>query len=122
MAATITLENLVNGQDVLLPYEVRGTAAGVSPPATNVVALARQVDNNPLRDMADECIPAVPPAAATTDFAFELTGAECPQAGSWYLLNVYAWDDRDDVTTTSVTFRVAAPVLDPEPVPEVPCA
>jgi hypothetical protein len=115
MAATITLDNLVDGQEIVLPYEVRGRAAGVAPPATNLVDLNRQIDNNPLRNMGDECTPVLPPAAASVDFAFELTTLDCPQVGAWYLLTLYAWDDRGDLTPSSVTFRILEEIIPEDP-------
>jgi hypothetical protein len=108
MASTITLDNLVEGQEIILPYEVRGTATGNGP--ARLIAAARQIDNNALDDIGPNCDPQVPDPAGganptTTVFAFELTWSECPREDTWYILTIHFWDDQDDCTHFPVTFK-----------------
>jgi hypothetical protein len=110
MASTVTVDNLVEGQEIVLPYEVTGSAAGDS--GARLVGIARQVDNNPLVDIGENCVPVVPdPSGGASNptsvtFAFELTLADCPQVGGFFILTIHVWDDAGDCTHTPVTFQV----------------
>lgn len=111
MASSVTIDNLVDGQEIILPYEVTGSANGNG---ALLVGIARQVDNNPLVDIGQNCVPEVPhptgganPPSCT--FAFELTAADCPQVGGWFLLTIHVWDDAGDCTHWPVTFNVTNP-------------
>jgi hypothetical protein len=102
MAANIVLNNLADGQQIIVPYEVSGSATPL-PPANAITALARQVDANPLQSLP-----------TSTTFAFDLTVADCPVADTWHRLTMYAWDSSGDCSTISVSFKN---VGDPPPPP-----
>ena len=105
MAATITIDNLENGQGVNFPYEVTGQAvAGTG--GAHIVAMAWQIDDQDLHDMSPN------PSAGTVSFEFSISQSDCPDPDTWYLLTVYAWDNNPgDVTTECRTIRQA-----PQPV------
>jgi hypothetical protein len=98
--ATITIDNLSDGQEIEVPYEVTGSAS--VPAGTTIQCVARQVDNNALQTLA------ITPAADVT-FSFELTVADCPDVDTWYMLTIYVWDSAGDLTLKSVTFKRIGP-------------
>lgn len=102
----IELDNLSNGQEVLLPIEVSGT---VSAPAAGptLSALARQIDDNALVTLP------LPNNNLPHAFSFEVAATECPDINTWYMLTIYAWDNQGDCTIASLTFkRIAEPLSD----------
>jgi hypothetical protein len=118
MACTITFSNLLNGQEIDLPYTVSGQ---ISPGGAKVIAAARQIDDNPVRDITGDCVPGVqPPVNGDQTFSAELTGADCPLADTYYMLTIYAWDDGSPtVSVASVTFKTSSTsgAVAPDPVP-----
>jgi len=109
MACTITFGNLLNGQEIHLPYSVSGQIT-VAPAGTKLIAAARQVDDNPLRDIAGDCLPGTSPAVAGNQtFSTELTSSDCPLANTYYMLTIYCWDDNAAaVSVGSVTFKTSS--------------
>ena len=104
---SITLDNLFDGQEVEVPYEVTGSAASNT---TRIVAMARQIDNNAQQSLAFVEANSTPPPSNVT-FNFELTAADCPDVDTWYMLTIYCWDSDGDLTLKSVSFkRIAAEV------------
>jgi hypothetical protein len=109
MAAIFTNMNLADGQIIGLPFEVTGivTASGN---AQNILAVARQIDDQGLVDISGQCNPELIGAPASpVDFAFALTAADCATPG-FYILTVIAWDDDPNsvgATTVTVTFQIA---------------
>jgi hypothetical protein len=102
-----------------MPYSVSGQIT-VTPAGTKLIAVARQVDDNPLKDIAGDCLPGTGTAGNQT-FSTELTSSDCPLANTYYMLTIYCWDDNAaTVSVASVTFKTsnssgAAPP-DPPPV------
>jgi hypothetical protein len=90
----ITFENLSNGQDVVIPYEVAGSAT-VS--AGSVAIMAKQID-------AED-----PANVPSPFFTVNLGAGDCPVVGAWYLLTMYAWDNTGDAASKSVSFRRVEP-------------
>ena len=109
MAATFSNMNLVDGQVIAVPFEVTGTVTA-SGNAQNISSVARQIDDNDLVDISGQCNPDLTAAPASpVDFAFALTGSDCPSPG-FYILTVIAWDDDTNsvgATTITVTFQIA---------------
>lgn len=112
MASTISNLNLVNGQEIPIPYEVTGTCTGDDPGGGPVVliAAARQIDDQPTIDLGSECNPSVPDTPTTpttTNFAFTLTENDCPVPGAFFLLTLLFWDSgaAPALTQTSVSFK-----------------
>ena len=117
MSCTITFTNLLNGQSVPLPYEVSGRIVMPSSPVTQLIAAARQIDDNPLEDMEDDLSAAIG-GVGPYDFSFELTSVDCPLPNTYYMLTVYCWDDKSEaVTLASVTFRTVDLAGAPPPPP-----
>jgi hypothetical protein len=108
MACSISFDNLVNGQNVPLPFEVSGTITVLPTPAGgHLVAAAMQIDDNPLSNVGDNCNPN-PGPLATNDISFfvDLTTANCPLMNTYYMLTIYAWDNVSaPVSLASVTFK-----------------
>ena len=112
MASTVSNLNLVNGQEIPIPYAVTGTCTGddPGPGAVVLIAAARQIDNQPTQDLGAQCNPSVPDtptSPTTTDFAFTLTLDDCPNPGTFYLLTLLFWDNgaAPSLTQTSVSFK-----------------
>jgi hypothetical protein len=108
MACTIVFNNLLNGQKIPLPFEVNGRITVLpTPPNGHIIAAARQIDDNPLIDIKDNCTPAPGPAVGgPIDFSLTLTSSDCPAVDQYYMLTVYAWDDVSaPVSVASVTFK-----------------
>jgi hypothetical protein len=97
MAATITIDNLDNGQEVILDYTVTGTAAAQSP-ATDVVIIAWQIDDQELIDTNATPAPSVP-------FSLNITPGQCTAVDTYYMLTIYVWDDQGDLAIESRTFK-----------------
>src|SRR5262245_51777797 len=97
MASTVSNLNLVNGQEIPIPYEVTGTCTGDDPGggAVVLIAAARQIDEQPTQDLGAECNPSLPDSSnpTSTNFAFTLTPDDCPNAGAYYLLTLLFWDN-----------------------------
>jgi hypothetical protein len=94
-----------NGQEVSLPFEMTGSVDQPANPGNlSLQALARQIDDNTL-----VTIP-LPNNPTNFPFAFfsDVSAAECPDANTWYMLTVYAWDSAGDCTLQSVTFKRVA--------------
>lgn len=103
----IELNNLTNGQQVVIPFEVHGTVSG--PGGVNLNALSRQIDDNALVTIN------LPnnPTALPHNFSFEITLADCPDVNTWYMVTVYAWDTENACTIFSLSFkRVPTPTED----------
>ncbi len=110
MSASISFDNLNDGQEVLLPFVVNGRIVAQSAGTPRVVGASRRIDDNALLDIGPNCGPPLPDSP--TDFSFELTEQECPQTNSNYLLTIRAFDSMGPAATEiSVTFRRAGPVL-----------
>jgi hypothetical protein len=102
---SITIDNLYDGQMIDVSYEVTGSVS----PAASCSMMARQIDDNALQSLAFD--------AGDGSFSFEITAADCPNPGEWYLLNVYAWDvpaagAPSDLYIKSVTFQRTPPGSD----------
>src|SRR5262245_18506424 len=120
---TINFDNVSNGQELILPFDVSVTIlAPINPPAgaLTVSAVARQIDDNGLVNLGVTAGTSLP-----ISLGIEVTTAECPDVNTWYMLTVYAWDSPGDCTLQSVTFkRISEPGPVPVPLPPVvpiPC-
>lgn len=101
MACTILINSLQDGQDIMLPWLVSGSASGGSP-TVNITSVARQIDDGNVDNLNVGGLPSM-----TAPFEFELNSGLCPQTNVWYMLTVYAWDsESSQATTLSLTFRV----------------
>lgn len=119
MACSIQFNNLINGQEISLPYRVTGRITVLPNVLTgSFTAASRQIDSNPVVSMAGCCVPAPGPLVpGPSDFTFDLTATDCPLPSVQYTLNIYAWDNLSQaVTLASVIFKTAS-VSPPTPTP-----
>ena len=96
MAAQITIDNLENGQEIYLTYEVTGSATPVNP-ATSITHVAWQIDDQDLHDLEV--------SGATVSFDFSISAGDCPNPDTWYMLTIYVWDSDAEVSTECRTFK-----------------
>jgi hypothetical protein len=89
MAISITIDNLSNGQQISLPYEVTGSATTTN---AQINAMAAQLDDLMLTPLQHP------------SFSLELTETVCGPPGAWHILRIYAWDNVGDCGTKAVTF------------------
>lgn len=107
-ASTFSNMNLVDGQIIAMPFEVTGTVTASG--TLNIVAVARQIDDDGLVDISGQCNPELLGAPSSpVDFTCALTSSDCPTPG-FYVLTIIAWDDDGNsvgATTATVTFEIA---------------
>ena len=109
MACTITFSNLANGQVIELPFGVEGTITTPGGAQTGIIAVSKQIDDNPLQDIGPSCLPPPVVGNLSLTFLFELTATDCPAPDTFYMVSIYAWDNQDtQVSLASVTFKTAA--------------
>lgn len=111
--ASISLDNFVDGQEVVLPLEVTGSASTPPPPpaATSITNMLWQIDTNTQNNLPFTENNAAPPPSNVT-FGFDIAAVNCPNVDTWYILSVYCWDSAGDLTIKSVTFkRIPEPIV-----------
>ena len=109
MATALNNPNLVNDQEIEIPYEVTGTLVS----AAGLVAAGRQIDQNPSEDIGPFCQPSLPETPSPNgdvNFSFFLTDADCPEPDTYYTLTILAWDDGPDPSLSqwNITFKTMA--------------
>jgi len=106
----ISIDNLENGQEIEVPYEVTGSATITT---GNAAIVAWQIDDKPIHN-----IPSLGGASPTFTFEFTIGEQDCPQVNTWYMLSVYLWEvgtgGSGDCTIESVTFKR----IGPTPIPD----
>lgn len=112
MPASLIIDNLENGQEILLPFEVSGSSNGNG---NNVTVIAWQIDEQDVRESDT-------PNSATATFDFNISMLDCMLANAWYMLTVYVWDATGAVTTETRTFKrvEAASIVPPISGPIIP--
>src|SRR5438067_1661782 len=115
MSCSISIGNIMNGQNVPLPFEVSGSVMLQSTGATDsITAVAMQIDDNPLLDLT------VGGSPTLRTFSVELTSRDCPTMNTYYMLTIYAWDNvSPSASMASVTFKTVD-LFAPPPVPTQP--
>lgn len=104
--ATVLIAAPTDNEEIDVPFNASGSATAAA--GRTIVALEWQIDGN-----TPTTLNPPPPASAaggTIAFAFTITDSDCPDPATWYMLNVYCWEDNGDLVIESRAFSRKAEI------------